>query len=171
MGTVDSVKEKMGTAEIMCLSSDDECEVVLKPVKLESDSITGAKQQYKSNKSSLAKHKRSRCHPLRQDSEENISSNAPSTGHSNSSVLEQGLSPVDDTEISYVSPISAAPVYTKNYLHVHPMFLHSNATSHKWAFGAIAELLDNAIDEVYVFTDKKKLFPLGESGYMDKLAS
>lgn len=23
----------------------------------------------------------------------------------------------------------------KNYLHVHPMFLHSNATSHKWAFG------------------------------------
>lgn len=22
----------------------------------------------------------------------------------------------------------------KNYLHVHPMFLHSNATSHKWAF-------------------------------------
>ncbi|XP_044469189.1 protein MICRORCHIDIA 2-like isoform X2 [Mangifera indica] len=31
---------------------------------------------------------------------------------------------------------------------VHPKFLHSNATSHKWAFGAIAELLDNAIDEV-----------------------
>ncbi|XP_021762891.1 protein MICRORCHIDIA 6-like isoform X1 [Chenopodium quinoa] len=35
-----------------------------------------------------------------------------------------------------------------NYLHVHPKFLHSNATSHKWAFGAIAELLDNAIDEI-----------------------
>ncbi|KAJ0097488.1 hypothetical protein Patl1_28998 [Pistacia atlantica] len=31
---------------------------------------------------------------------------------------------------------------------VHPKFLHSNATSHKWAFGAIAELLDNAVDEV-----------------------
>ncbi|XP_073122621.1 protein MICRORCHIDIA 2-like [Henckelia pumila] len=30
---------------------------------------------------------------------------------------------------------------------VHPKFLHSNATSHKWAFGAIAELLDNAVDE------------------------
>lgn len=72
----------------------------------------------------------------------------------------------------------------KNFLHVHPMFLHSNATSHKWAFGgmqviflyftstlagiwkwvwnaemvnyfllfaAIAELLDNAIDEVIIF--------------------
>ncbi|GER40393.1 histidine kinase [Striga asiatica] len=31
---------------------------------------------------------------------------------------------------------------------VHPRFLHSNATSHKWAFGAIAELLDNAVDEI-----------------------
>lgn len=31
---------------------------------------------------------------------------------------------------------------------VHPKFLHSNATSHKWAFGAIAELLDNAVDEI-----------------------
>ncbi|THF97055.1 hypothetical protein TEA_020479 [Camellia sinensis var. sinensis] len=41
----------------------------------------------------------------------------------------------------------------KNHLRVHPMFLHSNATSHKWAFGAIAELLDNAVDEAnsYLF--------------------
>ncbi|CAA7035758.1 unnamed protein product [Microthlaspi erraticum] len=31
---------------------------------------------------------------------------------------------------------------------IHPKFLHSNATSHKWAFGAIAELLDNAVDEI-----------------------
>lgn len=37
----------------------------------------------------------------------------------------------------------------KNRLRIHPKFLHSNATSHKWAFGAIAELLDNAIDEVH----------------------
>ncbi|KAI4303845.1 hypothetical protein MLD38_039434 [Melastoma candidum] len=36
----------------------------------------------------------------------------------------------------------------ENYAHVHPMFLHSNATSHKWVFGAVAELLDNAIDEI-----------------------
>ncbi|KAG8478210.1 hypothetical protein CXB51_028173 [Gossypium anomalum] len=28
---------------------------------------------------------------------------------------------------------------------VHPKFLHSNATSHKWAFG---ELMDNAVDEI-----------------------
>ncbi|KAF5463054.1 hypothetical protein F2P56_019003 [Juglans regia] len=32
---------------------------------------------------------------------------------------------------------------------VHPKFLHSNATSHRWAFGAIAELLDNAVDEIH----------------------
>eukprot|EP01018_Ginkgo_biloba_P035797 Gb_08466 [translate_table: standard] len=34
------------------------------------------------------------------------------------------------------------------HVRVHPKFLHSNATSHKWAFGAIAELLDNAVDEI-----------------------
>eukprot|EP00250_Pteridium_aquilinum_P010246 c19241_g1_i2 orf=507-2678(-) len=35
-----------------------------------------------------------------------------------------------------------------DHVRVHPKFLHSNATSHKWALGAIAELLDNSIDEV-----------------------
>ncbi|CAH9119539.1 unnamed protein product [Cuscuta epithymum] len=30
---------------------------------------------------------------------------------------------------------------------VHPKFLHSNATSHKWVLGAFAELLDNSLDE------------------------
>ncbi|CAK9226201.1 unnamed protein product [Sphagnum troendelagicum] len=46
-----------------------------------------------------------------------------------------------------------------DHVRVHPKFLHSNATSHKWALGAIAELLDNAIDEIengatYVRVDK-----------------
>ncbi|KAL6326315.1 hypothetical protein AAG906_005509 [Vitis piasezkii] len=31
---------------------------------------------------------------------------------------------------------------------VHPKFLHSNATSHKWALGAFAELLGNSLDEI-----------------------
>ncbi|KAJ3697246.1 hypothetical protein LUZ61_000951 [Rhynchospora tenuis] len=35
-----------------------------------------------------------------------------------------------------------------DHVRVHPKFLHSNATSHKWALGALAELLDNALDEV-----------------------
>ncbi|XP_016649408.1 PREDICTED: protein MICRORCHIDIA 6-like isoform X2 [Prunus mume] len=42
----------------------------------------------------------------------------------------------------------AANPYGKNHMRIHPMFLHSNATSHKWAFGAMAELLDNAVDEI-----------------------
>ncbi|KAF2944751.1 protein MICRORCHIDIA 4 isoform X8 [Oryza sativa Japonica Group] len=35
-----------------------------------------------------------------------------------------------------------------DHIRVHPRFLHSNATSHKWALGAFAELLDNSLDEV-----------------------
>lgn len=50
-----------------------------------------------------------------------------------------------------VGPIaSKAPAQGQlEHARVHPKFLHSNATSHKWAFGAIAELLDNAVDEVH----------------------
>ncbi|CAN6563234.1 unnamed protein product [Malus baccata var. baccata] len=49
-----------------------------------------------------------------------------------------------------VGPTSRASIAQGQLEHarVHPKFLHSNATSHKWAFGAIAELLDNAVDEV-----------------------
>ncbi|WCJ19490.1 Histidine kinase- DNA gyrase B- and HSP90-like ATPase family protein [Euphorbia peplus] len=66
---------------------------------------------------------------------------------------------VDFEHIMELQLCFAAIAYGKNYLHVHPMFLHSNATSHKWAFGAIAELLDNAVDEIqnganFVLVDK-----------------
>lgn len=44
--------------------------------------------------------------------------------------------------------LQSYPREGRNHLRVHPKFLHSNATSHTWAFGAIAELLDNAIDEI-----------------------
>ncbi|XP_076946385.1 protein MICRORCHIDIA 7-like [Bidens hawaiensis] len=40
------------------------------------------------------------------------------------------------------------PADGMDHLRVHPRFLHSNATSHKWALGAFAELLDNSLDEV-----------------------
>ncbi|KAK6778794.1 hypothetical protein RDI58_025512 [Solanum bulbocastanum] len=43
---------------------------------------------------------------------------------------------------------SGAYDQTMDHVRVHPKFLHSNATSHKWALGAFAELLDNAMDEV-----------------------
>uniref|UniRef100_A0A2P2LGK5 Uncharacterized protein MANES_02G099900 n=1 Tax=Rhizophora mucronata TaxID=61149 RepID=A0A2P2LGK5_RHIMU len=50
-----------------------------------------------------------------------------------------------------VAPIArkSLPQGQLEYARVHPKFLHSNATSHKWAFGAIAELLDNAVDEIH----------------------
>ncbi|KAM3189436.1 hypothetical protein ACQJBY_068002 [Aegilops geniculata] len=59
----------------------------------------------------------------------------------------------------------------QNCLRINPKFLHSNATSHKWVFGAIAELLDNAVDEVqngatYVKVDKVKYSPVGEYSLM-----
>ncbi|THU47998.1 hypothetical protein C4D60_Mb09t21580 [Musa balbisiana] len=44
--------------------------------------------------------------------------------------------------------VGSASHNNQNRLRVHPKFLHSNATSHKWVFGAIAELLDNAVDEI-----------------------
>ncbi|OMO94006.1 hypothetical protein CCACVL1_06228 [Corchorus capsularis] len=43
---------------------------------------------------------------------------------------------------------SAISSVSMDHVRVHPKFLHSNATSHKWALGAFAELLDNALDEV-----------------------
>ncbi|PON71531.1 Histidine kinase-like ATPase, C-terminal domain containing protein [Parasponia andersonii] len=50
-----------------------------------------------------------------------------------------------------VDPSIKPPLAQEQLEHarVHPKFLHSNATSHKWAFGAIAELLDNAVDEIH----------------------
>ncbi|KAF8037098.1 hypothetical protein BT93_B0113 [Corymbia citriodora subsp. variegata] len=116
----------------------------------------------------------------KKESGEERSSNALSSGKSGTSMLDQAQSTLDDTGLSSMSTICPAPLNRqfwksggynnghsaktsiqngRNYLHVHPMFLHSNATSHKWAFGAIAELLDNAVDEIqngatFVIVDK-----------------
>ncbi|KAJ0436906.1 putative histidine kinase/HSP90-like ATPase superfamily, morc, S5 domain 2 [Helianthus annuus] len=106
--------------------------------------------------------------------------NEENRSSTDTSVLDQGQSPVDDANLCSTSPICAAPLCRQfwkagayndeltpkstiksgsSYLHIHPKFLHSNATSHKWAFGAIAELIDNAVDEIqndarYVIIDK-----------------
>ncbi|XP_010943619.2 protein MICRORCHIDIA 7 [Elaeis guineensis] len=48
--------------------------------------------------------------------------------------------PIADSTLHYASGM--------DHVRVHPKFLHSNATSHKWALGALAELLDNSLDEV-----------------------
>ncbi|OIV93745.1 hypothetical protein TanjilG_07648 [Lupinus angustifolius] len=63
---------------------------------------------------------------------------------------------IDDDDIDaaagdYIVGSSSKPPSFQGHLdhaRVHPKFLHTNATSHKWAFGAIAELVDNAVDEI-----------------------
>ncbi|KAI3802296.1 hypothetical protein L1987_30426 [Smallanthus sonchifolius] len=52
------------------------------------------------------------------------------------------LARASSTEIRYTTAFSGT-----DHLMVHPRFLHSNATSNKWALGAFAELLDNSLDE------------------------
>ncbi|XP_071902158.1 protein MICRORCHIDIA 6-like isoform X2 [Coffea arabica] len=110
-----------------------------------------------------------RLHCVGKESEENKNSSALSAGNSGTSAVDEEQSLVDDSSLCSTSPIGSAPLCRQfwkagsyddtlstkpslqkgaNYLHIHPKFLHSNATSHKWAFGAIAELLDNAIDEI-----------------------
>ncbi|CAN4100521.1 unnamed protein product [Withania somnifera] len=92
-----------------------------------------------------------------------------STGHCGTTLLDKEHSPVDASSLFSMSAICPAPLCrhfwkagnydsgliskssSKNgtsFLCVHPKFLHSNATSHKWVFGAISELLDNAVDEI-----------------------
>lgn len=172
---------KMSFPDIVDLCSDDEhVEVDVKPVKLEPNIIEREIQLFKCHEILQAQYQLSKTHCRTQESEENRDSNALSTAQSSTSILDQGQSPMDDTSLSSTSPICPAPLCRqfwkagnyddelgskvtlqngKNYLHVHPMFLHSNATSHKWAFGAIAELLDNAVDEIqngatFVIVDK-----------------
>ncbi|KAK9669468.1 hypothetical protein RND81_13G132500 [Saponaria officinalis] len=105
--------------------------------------------------------------PRAQEPKDITRPNVISNCQRNFNILDERQQPVDDAS---ASPICPAPLCRqfwkagdyndtfasksriqngKSYMHVHPKFLHSNATSHKWAFGAIAELLDNAIDEIH----------------------
>ncbi|KAJ1439078.1 hypothetical protein SESBI_02859 [Sesbania bispinosa] len=153
----------MSAKEIVDLSSDDE------GGNVGPGAVSTAKQQNQIHKGQLTRHQRSQSHSTGKVSEVNISSSSQNTCHSYSGVLERGFFPVDDTGLSYSSPSCVTPLCrtfwkagnydnglgskvriqnVENHLYVHPMFLHSNATSHTWAFGAVAELLDNAVDEV-----------------------
>ncbi|XP_021274713.1 protein MICRORCHIDIA 2-like [Herrania umbratica] len=82
----------------------------------------------------------------------------PDVPQSSGTIEPSGL-PSDETLESrsfwkagnYAAGPTSKPVLQGSLEHarVHPKFLHSNATSHKWAFGAIAELMDNAVDEIH----------------------
>nr|GMC69903.1 protein MICRORCHIDIA 6 isoform X1 [Ipomoea batatas] len=105
------------------------------------------------------------------NSEGNGSSNALTTTQNSTRILNQercsiGGSSLTSSQIcppplcrqfwkagNYDDGFSSKPTHKNDtsYLGIHPKFLHSNATSHKWAFGAIAELVDNVVDEVSSF--------------------
>ncbi|KAI8016871.1 Protein MICRORCHIDIA 6 [Camellia lanceoleosa] len=125
-------------------------------------------QQKVYQKADLAQHQKSKGHSTRQEPGQNGSSYILSCNQSSTSIMDQQLSPTNDAIFSSTLPQSSIPICRQfwkagnyedglafkptlkngSYLHIHPKFLHSNATSHKWAFGAIAELLDNAVDEI-----------------------
>ncbi|KAI3862599.1 hypothetical protein MKX03_011334 [Papaver bracteatum] len=69
-----------------------------------------------------------------------------SSNHQNQTCISRSFWKAGDYEVP--STKSVPPQGQLEHARVHPKFLHSNATSHKWAFGAIAELLDNAVDEI-----------------------
>ncbi|KAK8546517.1 hypothetical protein V6N12_027297 [Hibiscus sabdariffa] len=182
LGFLTKVLEMDGIEIVDLSSSDDELgELDANPAKLGPGTV-GSKIKQKNNHSvHSVKLLNSKTQTTNQASGENKSStNAVSTGQSSTSVLEQCRSPGDDTRVCSTPAGSLAPICRQfwkagsyeeglgskvtlqnstNYLHVHPLFLHSNATSHKWVFGAVAELLDNAIDEIqngatFVIVDK-----------------
>ncbi|KGN63571.2 hypothetical protein Csa_013187 [Cucumis sativus] len=159
----------MKSTDIVDLSSDDEEGLNLKAVKLEPEVDGGVVLPKEHTKKNTVKHEDLNTEFVSQGFDENRSPNVWSAGQSSSSILDQVPSPADDSGLTSPSPLCPAPVCrqfwkagnyndgvastvtvqsSKGHLHVHPMFLHSNATSHKWAFGAVAELLDNAVDEI-----------------------
>ncbi|CAN4108772.1 unnamed protein product [Withania somnifera] len=143
-----------------------------KTVKLESELVESSIPQMEYCEADSVPYQKSSSSCGRQDS--------AATEQSGTTVLDQDQSPIDDSSLCSTSQICSAPISRQfwkagnydegratkstlkkgsSFLHIHPKFLHSNATSHKWAFGALAELLDNAVDEIqngatFVIVDK-----------------
>ncbi|KAL8457872.1 hypothetical protein ACS0TY_035659 [Phlomoides rotata] len=142
-------------------SNHDLGELGAKDVKLEQDFAGTVLQQNENPKLDLVSREESDSLIRR-----NRMLNAPNSG---ANVLDQEQLQIDDSRFCSTSSISPAPICRQfwkagnyddrlnpkpifqngtSYLRIHPKFLHSNATSHKWAFGAVAELLDNSVDEI-----------------------
>ncbi|KAK6123520.1 hypothetical protein DH2020_042727 [Rehmannia glutinosa] len=155
-------------------------ELGVKAVKLEQDFFGRPLQQNENTKFDLTSHEESNSLNRRHETEKVRRSTILKTPNSGASVFGQEQSPIDDSSLCSTSSICPAPICRQfwkagnyddrlnlkptcqngtGYLRIHPKFLHSNATSHKWAFGAMAELLDNSVDEIqngatFVIVDK-----------------
>ncbi|KAG5626127.1 hypothetical protein H5410_011345 [Solanum commersonii] len=153
-------------------------------VKLEPELVESSLPQMEYCEADSLPYQKSSSSGGRQDS--------TATEQSGTTVLDQDQSPIDDSSLCSTSQICSAPLSRQfwragnydegpatkstlkkgsSFLHIHPKFLHSNATSHKWAFGALAELLDNAVDEIqngasFVIVDKTSNPRTGSSALM-----
>ncbi|KAK6928368.1 Morc, S5 domain 2-like, partial [Dillenia turbinata] len=167
---------KMSSLCLIDSSSDDETIGSNRSGVEKRDSSSNSRTSNQTKKHKVKKLQ----NPSRHGSKQTMNSNAVSTSQSNSNLLDREGSPVDESSHSSATALPAPPICRKfwkagnydmgdalklndqngkNHLRVHPLFLHSNATSHKWVFGAIAELLDNSVDEIhngatFVFVDK-----------------
>ncbi|GHP05665.1 hypothetical protein PPROV_000441500 [Pycnococcus provasolii] len=63
--------------------------------------------------------------------------------HHQHDASSRGKKDVDD----YYADAATGSAQVVRLAHTSPKYLHTNASSHKWVLGAIAELTDNAIDE------------------------
>lgn len=102
----------MISADIVDLSSDDEegKGSDLKAVKLEPE-VDGAMMLLKGHaKKNIIKHEKPNTEFVSQVFDENRSPNVLSAGQSSSSILDQVLSPADDSGLTSPSPLCPAPV-------------------------------------------------------------
>lgn len=148
--------EKAGMKEdVIDLISDgeDSCDVSTARESLQSSNTQGDKKpdvgtiQILENGGSGQAEKAALVPTVRQDSSEStfLSVPPPKIVSAGKSATRQFWK-AGDYEVQSTT-VSVLP-NGMDHVRVHPKFLHSNATSHKWALGAIAELLDNSIDEV-----------------------
>lgn len=101
---------RMISADIVDLSSDDEEGPDLKAIKLEPKVDRAVMLLKEHEKKVIIKHEKLNTESGCQQFDGNRCSNVLSAGHSCSSILDQVLSPADDSGLTSPSPLCPAPV-------------------------------------------------------------
>ncbi|KAF7135142.1 hypothetical protein RHSIM_Rhsim08G0052000 [Rhododendron simsii] len=147
-GRVDGVAgasplSKMSSADVVELSADDMIgKSSGKKSKMRLDSALGT-IEHEWNTQTKSK-KVCRKSKMRQEPEDNIVSVARSTIQNNSSALDQGPSPVDESSRSSIPAFGPAPICRQFWKAGNYDMGEGSKTQHQ----TIAELLDNAVDEI-----------------------
>ncbi|KAF5206070.1 Microrchidia-like protein, partial [Thalictrum thalictroides] len=160
---------EMSFPEVVDLCSDDE--VVHEEVNVvtqEPGSNSSTVHQKKNLTTDWAKKPRSMSHRTWEESPANRSANILNSVESNSAIQGQLGSATNGSALpSRLPPAPLCRQFWKagnyddaqaaklqlqggqNHLRVHPKFLHSNATSHKWAFGGRQNYLTSSLSSYY----------------------